>query len=188
MGCANGPGPVYRIYDERISKLNNELEMLMDLSPTHPEFLRQLEGVKHYCEAKIHYENTLYRYRIKSLLNKSLAERAQYHSTYFQRTRDCREKHSSAVSEQFYAIQHNRFKTEGMSFGETIPFPTRRSQQIAQQTAYNQEVSILSGVAKYVGFPAAPTLSAARQNELEDDLEKMGVCIIYQSWMMQRAS
>lgn len=166
-----------KIYGEGISKLNSELDMLMDPSPTHPEFLRQLEGVRHYCEAKVHYENILYQYRIKSLLNKSLAERAQYHSTYFQRVRDCREKHSSAVSEQFYKIQHDRFKTEGLGFGQTIPFPTRQSQQIAQQTAYNQEVSILSGVAKYVGFPAAPTLSGARPAEFEDDLEKMGVRI-----------
>ena len=151
--------------------------MLLDPTPTHPEFLRQVEGVKQYCETKVHYENTLYRYRVKSLLNKSLAERAQTHSTYFQRIRDSREKHSSSVSRQFYAIQHDRFKTEDhhLSSSQTIPFPLHRPQQVAQQMAYNQEVSVMSGVAKYVGFPAAPSLSAARPGELQDDLEKMGL-------------
>lgn len=151
--------------------------MLTGPNPTHPEYLRQLECVKRYCDAKVNYERTLFQYRIKALLNKSLAERAQAHSTYFQRARDVREKHSSAVSRQFYAIQHDRFKTEQLSPNQSIPFPTRRSQQVAHQTAYNQEVSIMAGVAKYVGFPAAPSLSAARPSELEEDLEKMGVSL-----------
>jgi hypothetical protein len=56
-----------------------------------------------------------------------------------------------------------------------MPFPMRRSQQIAQQTAYNKEVSLLSGLAKFVGFPAAPTMRAARKQESDEDFEKMGV-------------
>ncbi|KAJ5496957.1 hypothetical protein N7463_008944 [Penicillium fimorum] len=166
-----------KIYDERISKLNRELEMLSGPSPTHPEYLRQIECVQRYRDAKIKYEQNLYRYRMKSLMHKALAERTQAHSTYYQRIRDARERHSSAVSKQFYAIQHDRFKTDELSPHHIIPFPTRRSQQIAHQTAYNQEVSIMAGVAKYVGFPAAPSLMGARPTELDDDLEKMGIPI-----------
>lgn len=149
--------------------------MLQGSNPTYPEYLRQIECVQQHQDFKIKYEETLYRYRVKALVNKSLAERAQIHSTYFQRIRDIREKYSSAVSKQFYAIQHDRFKTDELSPHHIIPFPTRRSQQIAHQTAYNHEVSVMAGVAKYVGFPAAPTLLGARPSELEDDLEKMGV-------------
>ncbi|KAL4927888.1 uncharacterized protein BDV17DRAFT_282337 [Aspergillus undulatus] len=166
-----------KIYDERISKINRELDMLKGPNPTHPELLRQLDCIKGYRDAKINYEHTLFQYRLKSLLNKSQAERAQAHSTYFQRARDIREKHSSAISKQFYSIQHDRFKTDDESPQHYVPFPTRRSQQIAHQTAYNQEVSVLSGVAKYVGFPAAPTLSSARPTELDEDLGKMGISI-----------
>ncbi|KAJ5705570.1 hypothetical protein N7536_001259 [Penicillium majusculum] len=166
-----------KIYDERISKLNRELEMLTGPNPTHPEYLRQIECVQRYRDAKIKYEQNLYRYRMKSLMHKGLAERTQAHSTYYQRIRDARERHSSAVSKQFYAIQHDRFKTDELSPHHIIAFPTRRSQQIAHQTAYNQEVSIMAGVAKYVGFPAAPSLLGARPAELDDDLEKMGIPI-----------
>ncbi|KAL4911858.1 transcriptional regulatory protein Dep1 [Aspergillus aurantiobrunneus] len=164
-----------KIYDERISKLDRELDMLRGPDPTHPELLRQLECVKGYRDAKTNYEHTLFQYRLKSLLNKSQAERAQAHSTYFQRIRDIREKHSSAISKQFYSIQHDRFKTDDVNPQHYVPFPTRRSQQIAHQTAYNQEVSVLAGVSKYVGFPAAPLLSSARPTELDEDLEKMGI-------------
>ncbi|KAJ5732032.1 hypothetical protein N7493_003513 [Penicillium malachiteum] len=166
-----------KIYDERITKINREIEMLSGPNPTHPEYLRQIECVERYRDAKIKYEQNLFRYRMKALLNKSLAERAQAHSTYFQSIRDVRERHSSAISKQFYAIQHDRFKTDELSPHHIIPFPTRRSQQIAHQAAYNQEVSVMAGVAKYVGFPAAPALLGARPSELEDDLEKMGITI-----------
>ncbi|KAJ5782826.1 hypothetical protein N7457_004600 [Penicillium paradoxum] len=166
-----------KIYDERISKLNRELELLTGPNPTHPEYLRQIECVQRHRDAKVKYEENLYRYRMKSLMHRALAERAQAHSTYFQRMRDARERHSSAISKQFYAIQHDRFKTDELSPHHIITFPTRRSQQIAHQAAYNHEVSIMAGVAKYVGFPAAPSLMGARPNELDDDLEKMGIPI-----------
>ena len=149
--------------------------MLKGPKPTHQEYLRQLKCVQDHRDAKVNYEHTLFKYRMEALLNKSMAERAQIHSTYFQRARDLRESYSGAASKQFYAIQRDRFKTEDISPHHHIPFPTRRSDQIAQQTAYNQEVSILSGVAKYVGFPAAPALSSARPSELEEDMAKMGV-------------
>lgn len=35
----------------------------------------------------------------------------------------------------------------------------------------------MAGVAKYVGFPAAPALAGARPSELDDDLEKMGISV-----------
>jgi hypothetical protein len=169
----------YRIYDEKIAKIDHELEQLTSPEPTHPELLRQLECLQRHRDKKINYEHTLYQYRMQSLMSRSLADRAQIHSTYFQRIRDTREKHSTAVSKQFYAIQHDRFKTEELGAHHYIPFPTRRSQQISQQAAYNQEVSVMAGVAKYVGFPAAPTLSAARTTEIDDDFEKMGVSQFY---------
>lgn len=133
--------------------------------------------MRQHRDAKIKYERTLFQYRMQSLLNKSLAERAQIHSTFFQRIRDARERYSSAVSKQFYAIQHDRFRSEEISAPHYIPFPNRRSQQVAQQMAYNQEVSVMAGVAKYVGFPAAPELAPARPSVIEEDLAKMGVSL-----------
>ncbi|CRG92165.1 hypothetical protein PISL3812_09221 [Talaromyces islandicus] len=166
-----------KIYDEKIAKIDRELEELTSPEPTHAELVRQLDCVKLHRDKKIKYESTLFQYRLQSLLSRSLADRAQAFSTYFQRIRDTREAHSTAVSKQFYAIQHDRFKTEELGADHYIPFPTRRSQQISQQTAYNQEVSVMAGVAKYVGFPAAPSLSAARVTEVDEDLNKMGISI-----------
>lgn len=128
-----------------------------------------------YRDDKFDVEQKTLVYKVRALKTKSVAERSQIHSAYFQTVRDIREKHLEKASEFFYRIQRDRFKTDESTPNYSIPFPTRRSQQITQQTAYNREVSVLSGVAKYVGFPAAPEATTARQAELNEDMEKMGV-------------
>ena len=44
-----------------------------------------------------------------------------------------------------------------------------------ERQAYNMEVQILSGIAKYIGFPAAPEVKGVASSELQQDLEAMGV-------------
>jgi hypothetical protein len=166
-----------RLYDERIAAINQELQQLAEPEPSHPEFLRQLEAVRKYRDEKFETEQKLLVYRIGALKNKSVAERSQIHSQYFQEVRDMREKHLERLSEHFYRIQRERFKSDAPIPSYSIPFVTKRSKQIIHQTAYNKEVSILSGIAKYVGFPAAPELAKSSQAELDEDLQKMGVSL-----------
>ena len=137
--------------------------------------MRQIEAVRKYRDDKFDLEQKLLVHKVGALKRKSIAERATIHSAFFQTIRDLREDYLERASEHFYRIQRDRFKTETRIPEFSITFPERRSVQISQQTAYNKEVSLLSGVAKYVGFPAAPDLSNARNKEIEDDLEKMGV-------------
>ena len=164
-----------RLYDERIAAINHELAQLSESTPTHSELIKQVEAVRKYRDDKFDYEQKLLVYKVGALKTKSVAERAQIHSAYFQEVRDVRERHLERLSEHFYRIQRERFKTETTTPNYSVPFATRRSKQIIQQTAYNKEVSILSGVAKYVGFPAAPELGQTGQKDLEEDMHKMGV-------------
>ena len=167
-----------RLYDERIAAINHELALLQSSRPSHPELLRQLEAVQKHRDEKFEVEQKLLVYKVGALKNKAVAERSQIHSQYFQTARDIRERYLERISEHFYRIQRDRFKADSSIPSYIIPFPEKRSQQILQQTAYNKEVSILSGVAKYVGFPAAPELASSKQKDVEDDMHKMGVRII----------
>jgi Sds3-like len=164
-----------RLYDERIAAINQELSQLAEHVPSHPELLRQLEAVRKYRDDKFEVEQKLLVYKIGALKNKSVAERSQIHSAYFQTVRDIRERHLERLSEHFSQIQRDRFRSETAIPSYTIPFPERRSKRITQQMVYNKEVSILAGVAKYVGFPAAPELSQSHPKEMEEDMQKMGV-------------
>lgn len=164
-----------RLYDEKIAAINHELALLQELRPAHPELLRQVEAVQKYRDEKFEVEQKLLVYKVGALKNKAVADRSQIHSQYFQTVRDIRERYLERISEHFYRIQRDRFKADSTVPNFTIPFPEKRSQQIIQQTAYNKEVSILSGVAKYVGFPAAPELASSAQKDIQDDMAKMGV-------------
>ncbi|KAI1618257.1 Sds3-like-domain-containing protein [Exophiala viscosa] len=167
-----------RLYDERIAAINHELALLSDSKPSkpsHPELLRQVEVVQKYRDEKFEVEQKLLVYKIGALKNKAVADRSQIHTQYFQTVRDIREKYLERISEHFYRIQRDRFKADSTIPSYTIPFPEKRSTQIVQQTAYNKEVSILSGLAKYVGFPAAPELAASKQKDVEDDIQRMGI-------------
>ncbi|KAK5940430.1 hypothetical protein PMZ80_006845 [Knufia obscura] len=164
-----------KLYDEKISQLNLELSQLSAPEPTHPELLRQFDCVNKYRDEKQDTEQTLLVFKVGALKRKSVAERAQIHSAYFQTIRDVRERHMEKMSEHFYRIQRERFKSTQVTPTYTIPFPDKKLAQVTQQTAYNKEVSILSGVAKYVGFPAAPELTSTPDTELNADLQKMGI-------------
>lgn len=164
-----------KLYDEKISHLNHELSQLAATEPKHTEILKQFECVDKYKNEKQDTEQKLLVFKVGALKRKSVAERAQLHSAYFQTVRDIRERHMENMSEHFYRIQRERFKSNHVTPIYTIPFPDKKIGQITQQTAYNKEVSILSGVAKYVGFPAAPELKSAPNSDLDADLQKMGV-------------
>jgi hypothetical protein len=112
-----------------------------------------------------------------TLKNYAVAKRSQILVQYQQDVRDIREKKLEQLGKQWYEIQHDRRSCAGTVPDYALRFPTKRSQQIMNQVAYSNEVSILSGIAKYVGFPAAPPMAMTTAAELEEDLEKMGVSV-----------
>ncbi|KAL8980661.1 MAG: hypothetical protein Q9205_004323 [Flavoplaca limonia] len=170
-------GSADRLFDERLAKLDTELAMLAEPNVTHPELLGMNQVLEQRRDEKIRYENTLLKYKLGSLENKSKAEKAQVHGQYMQSVRDIRDWNVEQVNKEWYQIHKERFGRENNVPEYMYLFPTRRSQQITQQTAYNKEVSLLSGVAKYRGFPAAPEICGAKPSEIESDFEKMGIAV-----------
>lgn len=117
---------------------------------------------------------------MQSLRTFAVARRSQILGQYYQDARDIREKKVESLGKQWYEVQHDRRAYAGSGTEYSLKFPTRRSTQILHQAAYNKEVSVLSGVAKYVGFPAAPPMGAATSSERESDLKEiLGVSVPY---------
>ena len=149
--------------------------MLRQANPTHPEFLAMLECLKARKDERIRVATTIREYEMQTLQRSAVARRSQILTQFQQEVREIREKTLEQLGKQWYEIQHDRRSYAGSVPDYTLKFPTSRSQQIRNQVAYSNEVSILSGVAKYVGFPAAPPMASATASELEEDFEKMGV-------------
>ncbi|KAI9831387.1 MAG: hypothetical protein M1826_003560 [Phylliscum demangeonii] len=164
-----------KLYDERQRQLSDELASLQGPNQTHAEYLAKMQCINARRDGKIDQELKLLRYKTEALQRETLAMRSQIHGQYSQNIRSIRERILEDAGLQWYRIQRERRGFEGTIPDYTTSFPTRRSQQVAQQMAYNAEVSILAGVAKYVGFPAAPEVEGARPEEAESDLLAMGL-------------
>jgi hypothetical protein len=150
--------------------------MLKQPDCAHPEYLAMIKCIDDRRSDKIEYEKTLLELKQKNLEIITAAQRHQMHSQYFQTVRHIREDILEECNQRVFELQRGR---RSLGCDETeymVKLPEKRSDQIRQQTAYNLEVSVLSGVAKYVGFPAAPDISAARPTEIDEDLRAMKVC------------
>ena len=149
--------------------------MLEQHTPIHPELVAMKEVIDQRRDQKVEVEYTWLKYRLQTLQRESVANKAQAHSQFMQTAREIRASNLDQLNKGFYQLQRERRSCEDDVPDYMYNFTTKRSQQITEQTAYNAEVSILSGVAKHVGFPAAPDISKARPQEIEDDLRIMGV-------------
>ena len=54
-------------------------------------------------------------------------------------------------------------------------FPKDAGQRVRNAVAYNTEVSMLAGIAKYEGFPAGPEVRGASSAEVDDDFKTIEV-------------
>ncbi|KAG0647857.1 hypothetical protein D0Z07_5729 [Hyphodiscus hymeniophilus] len=163
-----------RLYDERLEQLNREEAMLRQDKPTHPGYLAMIQCIDARRDEKVRISERLREFELETLKNYAVARRSQILVQFQQEVRDVREKKLEQLGKQWYEIQHDRRSYAGSVPDYALKFPTRRSQQVSNQVAYSNEVSILSGVAKYVGFPAAPPMASTTAEELDEDLAKMG--------------
>jgi hypothetical protein len=157
-----------RLCDEQIAQLERELEMLKQPNCVHPEYVAMIKCIDDRRADKIAYETRLLEYKQKNLEIITAAERHQMHSQYF-------EEILEECNQRVFELQRGRRQLGCDETEYMVRLPEKRSDQIRHQTAYNLEVSVLSGVAKYVGFPAAPDISAARPTEIDEDLRAMKV-------------
>lgn len=165
-----------RLVNESLASVEHELQLLNQADCMHPEYVRQVSCIDDRRAKQVREAKAFYRYRMQAVRERTLGERAQLHSQYFQTARELREIMLYELGEDWYGIQKER-RQQHQEGEERFLYklPSKKSAQIKQQAKYNQEVSVLSGVAKYVGFPAAPNISGVETSGLEDDFKAMRV-------------
>lgn len=101
------------------------------------------------------------------------------HSQFAQEIREIRETYLDKMNAYSSQLQRERRAWKAKTDHYIYRFNPKRTQQIAYQRAYNKEVSLLSGIARYQGFPAAPPLESARNTDIEEDLKRIKVSRIH---------
>lgn len=164
-----------RLHTERLASVQAELAELQKGEPQHAAFQQQVLAVTMRRDAKIAREVLYYHYKVRSLLNHVRADHDHLHSQFFQEARECRDKTLCELGKQFYDIQKERRQPAESAPSFLSHFPTKRSDQIRNQIKYNTEVSILAGIQRHVGMPAAPEIGGLAPTQTEDDLKIMHV-------------
>ncbi|KAK3300099.1 Sds3-like-domain-containing protein [Chaetomium fimeti] len=160
-----------RLYQERLEQLNQEEAMLTSDNPTHPEYLAMLQCLEERRAEKIRRSNLELQFKLSVLRHRAVAERAQIMSQFYQAVRESRDETVTELGEEWYQIQQERRRAANTIPDYGIRFPATRAQAVRNAVSYNKEVSVLSGFAKHVGFPAAPSINGASEEQLEADLE-----------------
>lgn len=163
------------LYQERLDQLNREEEMLLSDTPTHHELLAMLQCLEERRAETIRKSNLELQFKMSVLNHRAVAERAQIMSQFYQSVRAEREKTIEGLGQDWYDIQQERRRLTSVIPEYGLGFPATKAQAVRQAVSYTREVSILSGFAKHVGFPAAPTISGVTEEQLEDDLEAIAV-------------
>ena len=151
--------------------------MLTGDNPTHPQYLAMLRCVDERRDERLRVSKLELELNTEVLKRRAVAERAQIMSQYCQSVRESREKALDNLGREWYEIQHERRRYANNIPDYGIRFPSTRTQSLRQAIAYNKEVSILSGFAKYKGFPAAPSISGASEEQLDEDFDSIRVSL-----------
>ncbi|KAK4160967.1 Sds3-like-domain-containing protein [Cladorrhinum sp. PSN259] len=160
-----------KLYQERLEQLNREEEMLLSDNPTHPEYLAMLQCLEERRAERIRVSTVELQFKMSVLKHRAVAERAQIMSQYYQAVRESREKTLELLGQDWYDVQQERRRLTNVIPEFGLHVPATKGQAVRQAVSYNREVSVLAGFAKHVGFPAAPTINGATEDQLEDDLE-----------------
>ncbi|OJD29262.1 transcriptional regulatory protein dep1 [Diplodia corticola] len=161
--------------EEQLDRLSLELDQLRRPDSTHHEYLLMLQAVDKRRDEKTRQEEVRLGLKKDILRKQYVAMRNSVHGQYMHDIAELRMDTLSECNKRVTQLQRERRYWGTNERDYSVKFTQKRSQQVQQQTAYNLEVSILSGIAKHVGFPAAPDLAAARVPETDQDLAAMGI-------------
>lgn len=162
-----------KIVEERVAEIDKEIAMLHD--GTHPELILMSQSIEAHKQEKIEKANILLGFQEQTAEIERIANRAAIWAQYNQEIRETREKCFSEANTQWWAIHRERRAADTSLSDYVYRIPKSLSTQINHRSRYNAEVSLLSGIAKHVGFPAAPTIAGASADEVRADLEAMGL-------------
>ncbi|OAA67561.1 Sds3-like protein [Cordyceps fumosorosea ARSEF 2679] len=157
-----------RLYTEKLRRVEEEEQSLLADVPTHREYLNMKQCLDDRLNQRLQEVNTEFDLQLRANERAAVAQRAQIWSQFYQAVREKREQTLESLNKQWYDVQAARRNAHSLQdYG--LLFPKDPTQRLRNAIAYNSEVSTLSGMAKYEGFPAGPDMKGASALELKSD-------------------
>ena len=116
-----------QLYNERLKTLDTELQLLSQPQCVHPEYVKQVTSVQARMDKQMKEARAYYNYKLRCICERTLGERSQLHSQYFQRVRQVREDTLYNLGEEWYAIQRERRQShQDKDDAYVFKFPTKK--------------------------------------------------------------
>lgn len=162
-----------QLHDDKMARFIAEIEMCAD--GTHPELSKVHGQITRIRDEKIQLAEKKRLYQLRSINNQINAMRDHLHQQFMKDEAECRVKLLLQTTEEWYKVNKERRAMDALSPEYSYRVADKRSTQIQDRIVINSEISLLSGISNYIGFPAAPAMSPANESELQEDLEALGI-------------
>lgn len=162
-----------KLYEERMNQIDREITLAE--TGEHPLLIEKTLQNRSRHTGRLRRAEIL---RDRRAVESDLVVRARRfgaHSQFAQDKQKLRATLLSKTSAEWFQI-HREKRVIDMAVPEYgYIVPERRSIQAKQRREHEAEISVLTGLKKFVGFPAAPVISVASLREIETDLAEMGI-------------
>jgi hypothetical protein len=150
-----------------------EIEMCAD--GTHPELESVYSRIEERREEKLRLAKKHLEYKQKCIAIQTRAGREQAHQQFMKEVADSRASLLLRTTEEWYRVNRERRAMDTLVQDYTFRPPESHSSQLRELSSLNYEISLLTGISKYIGFPAAPEIKPLSDDELDADLSALGL-------------
>ncbi|KAK9491588.1 Sds3-like-domain-containing protein [Lipomyces doorenjongii] len=166
-----------RLHDDKIARLQAEIEMCLD--GTHPELATVYDELAEARDRRINLADAHRKYRGRCIENQTRSYRTHIHQQLYKNNANLRAAMMQETTEAWYKVNRER-----RAMDTVVPFygykiPEKRSVIYRQRQAQYNEIALLTGIAKYIGFPAAPEIKSATADEVAEDMEALRGKVMY---------
>ncbi|KAK9387796.1 Sds3-like-domain-containing protein [Lipomyces mesembrius] len=166
-----------RLHDDKIARLQAEIEMCLD--GTHPELATVYDELAETRDSRIKLADAHRKYRRRCIENQTRSYRTHIHQQLYKNNANLRAAMIQETTETWYKVNRER-----RAMDTVVPFygykiPEKRSVIYRQRQAQYNEIALLTGIAKYIGFPAAPEIKSATADEVAEDMEALRGKVMY---------
>lgn len=162
-----------RLFSEKAEELDRESELIR--KGMHPELQSMVD---HFAEKRRVRVETAERLRALFEREVELMDLNLRYQSYYQLLfdkRQLRERLLERVSRRWFQLHRERRKLDMVVPEFSYSVPTRRTTQVRDRRRIDYEVALLTGIKTYIGFPAAPEVVSATDEEMQNDLVAMGI-------------
>lgn len=162
-----------RIHADKMARFIAEIEMCAE--GTHPELESVYDQIQAHRDARIRRAEQRRKYQRVCIDNQTRAYRDQLHQQLLKDQADTQAKLLLQTTEEWYRVNRERRVMDTLVPEYGYRVSSHPAVQVKERAAQKNEITMLEELRQNVGFPAAPEIKPGTEDEVEEDLQMLGI-------------